>query len=256
MRLGLALLALLLALPVPGLAQNVGGPSDPNAALVIPDGPVTRTYGTTAKTFLALTPWDFRPLDSTVLYQVNNTAIGQTISRTGGASTFKAPLHLPAGALVTDVGFVFCDTNPFAGFTSFLITQPRMAPATATALVSSTASDPPGCKEMTRVLDPPIQISNSANSYQIEVNLGAADTSIQLASARVGFRLQVSPPGAQVFDDVPPGHPFFQFIGALASAGITGGCNTTPPLYCPDDVLTRGQMAVFLSRALGLHFAP
>ena len=256
MRLGLALLALMLALPVPSLAQDVEGPSDPKAVVIVPDGPATRTYGTTAKTFLALTPWDFRPIDSTVLFQFNNTAVGQTISRTGGAAFFKAPLHLPAGALVTDVGFVVCDTNPAAAFTSFLITQPRTAPATATALVSTTGAETPGCVERTTALGTPIEIDNSANSYQIEVNLAAADTSIQLGSARVGFRLQVSAPGPQVFDDVPPTHVFFPFIQALAAAGITGGCNASPPLYCPDDLLTRGQMAAFLSRALGLHFAP
>lgn len=42
-------------------------------------------------------------------------------------------------------------------------------------------------------------------------------------------------------------------IDRLAVAEITKGCN--PPAntqYCPDDHLTRGQMAVFLTRALGL----
>ena len=42
-------------------------------------------------------------------------------------------------------------------------------------------------------------------------------------------------------------------IEKLAAAGITKGCN--PPTndhYCPDDSVTRGQMAAFLVRALGL----
>jgi hypothetical protein len=42
-------------------------------------------------------------------------------------------------------------------------------------------------------------------------------------------------------------------IEKLATAGITKGCN--PPVndrYCPDDSVTRGQMAAFLVRALGL----
>lgn len=42
-------------------------------------------------------------------------------------------------------------------------------------------------------------------------------------------------------------------INRLASAGITSGCN--PPRndrYCPDDAVTRAQMAAFLVRALGL----
>ena len=42
-------------------------------------------------------------------------------------------------------------------------------------------------------------------------------------------------------------------IEAIAAKGITLGCN--PPdnsLYCPDDSVTRGAMAAFLTRALGL----
>jgi hypothetical protein len=35
--------------------------------------------------------------------------------------------------------------------------------------------------------------------------------------------------------------------------GMTGGFSAAPPLYCPDAPLTRGQMAIFLSLALGLH---
>jgi hypothetical protein len=65
--------------------------------------------------------------------------------------------------------------------------------------------------------------------------------------------LQVSPaPPVATFNDVPTTHPFFQFIEALYNSGITGGCSASPPLYCPDDPLTRGQMAVFLAKALGL----
>jgi hypothetical protein len=65
----------------------------------------------------------------------------------------------------------------------------------------------------------------------------------------------VSPaPAFAFYVDVPNTHPFYQFVEALRVAGITTGCG--PFLYCPDDPITRGQMAVFLSKALGLHFAP
>ncbi len=37
----------------------------------------------------------------------------------------------------------------------------------------------------------------------------------------------------------------------LVAADITSGCNTNGDRYCPDDPVTRGQMAAFLSRALG-----
>jgi outer membrane protein assembly factor BamB len=55
------------------------------------------------------------------------------------------------------------------------------------------------------------------------------------------------------FTDVPPDHVFFSFVEALAEAGITGGCSTNPPQFCPDAGVTRGQMAVFLLR--GMHGA-
>ena len=78
---------------------------------------------------------------------------------------------------------------------------------------------------------------------------------LRLAGWIIGYRLQVSPPPAMAtFNDVPTGHPFFQFVEALAASGITAGCGAAPPLYCPDAPLTRGQMAVFLAKALGLHW--
>lgn len=55
------------------------------------------------------------------------------------------------------------------------------------------------------------------------------------------------------FIDVPAGHLFYEEIEWLATADITRGCN--PPRndrYCPDDKVTRGQMAAFLARALDL----
>jgi S-layer homology domain len=79
------------------------------------------------------------------------------------------------------------------------------------------------------------------------------DTAI--ASVRANWRRQVSPPpNAPTFNDVPEGHSQFQFIEALAASGITAGCGSGN--YCPDATLTRGQMAVFLAKALGLHWSP
>lgn len=55
------------------------------------------------------------------------------------------------------------------------------------------------------------------------------------------------------FVDTPDSHTFHGDIEWIKDTGITRGCN--PPAntrYCPDDFLTRGQMAAFLHRlALG-----
>jgi hypothetical protein len=66
------------------------------------------------------------------------------------------------------------------------------------------------------------------------------------------LRIVSDPPATPTFGDVPVSHPFYQFIEALAASGITGGCGGGS--YCPDNPLTRGQMAVFLAKALGLHW--
>jgi hypothetical protein len=49
---------------------------------------------------------------------------------------------------------------------------------------------------------------------------------------------------------VPPTHPHDTAIQAIRGAGITLGCATLPDRYCPDQPLTRGQMAALIIRAL------
>lgn len=64
-------------------------------------------------------------------------------------------------------------------------------------------------------------------------------------------------PGGQARFSDTRGHVFASDVAALADAGITRGCN--PPRndrFCPDDPVTRGQMAAFLARALDLPGAP
>jgi S-layer homology domain/Putative binding domain, N-terminal len=51
------------------------------------------------------------------------------------------------------------------------------------------------------------------------------------------------------FADVPPSHIFYDLIGKLSAHGITTGCGGGN--YCPDDPVTREQMAAFIIRARG-----
>lgn len=86
---------------------------------------------------------------------------------------------------------------------------------------------------------------------------GAAITRAQMAPFLLKTREgsgYVPPPAVGVFDDVPVTHVFADWIEEIARRGITTGCNLTPPLYCPGDPTTRGQMAVFLVRTFGLVF--
>lgn len=69
-----------------------------------------------------------------------------------------------------------------------------------------------------------------------------------LVRARLGLNSTQSFPASTnpIFGDVPSGHLFFPFIQKLKEYGVTGGCTATT--YCPDQITTRGQMAVFLVR--------
>lgn len=59
------------------------------------------------------------------------------------------------------------------------------------------------------------------------------------------------------FTDVPDSNTFHADIEWLKDSGVTRGCN--PPAnteYCPDDNVTRGQMAAFMRRLAGDNQPP
>ena len=62
-----------------------------------------------------------------------------------------------------------------------------------------------------------------------------------------------------IFEDVPVGHWAQNFVERVSQEGITGGCRFDDPatpqneaLFCPDDPVTRAQMAIFLVSSLGI----
>jgi hypothetical protein len=62
----------------------------------------------------------------------------------------------------------------------------------------------------------------------------------------------VPPACAGVFVDVACPSLFADWIEDLYGRAITGGCNQSPPQYCPDNPNLRQQMAVFLVKTFGL----
>ncbi len=53
-----------------------------------------------------------------------------------------------------------------------------------------------------------------------------------------------------IFADVPFEHWAYGYISAIYNGRITTGCSQSPLLYCPENLVTREQMAVFITRAL------
>ncbi len=92
-----------------------------------------------------------------------------------------------------------------------------------------------------------------AAAYLLRLEFDATDNPQYIGAVQVWWRTAVGPiTNEQVFNDVPDTDPGYQYIQALAASGITGGCGGGN--FCPDNPVTRRQMAIFLSKALGLNF--
>jgi uncharacterized repeat protein (TIGR01451 family) len=86
-------------------------------------------------------------------------------------------------------------------------------------------------------------------------NVTRAEMAVFLLRAIHG-KLFVPPPAVGIFADVPVAHPFAIWIERLFNEGITTGCGVGPLIYCPDNEVSRAEMAVFLVRAFHLPFGP
>jgi hypothetical protein len=153
-----------------------------------------------------------------------------------------------------------CGTTPLAGSsdgTGALINNRGHYTTDGVIRYASTPTGTPGLLIQSKIT---VSTDGSLGPCEPDVFGGFTGTPVASFSASVFTppfsvvdTLPVSPaPGSATFNDVPTDHPFFRFIEALYASGITAGCQAAPPLYCPDNPVTRGQMAVFLAKALGL----
>jgi hypothetical protein len=120
-------------------------------------------------------------------------------------------------------------------------------------------------------------VSGSGTTYKVTVNTGSGNGTIRLdvvddntildadanplggsdgdGSFTSGESYTVSK--GSVFVDVPTDHPYWADIEILYANGLTGGCSTNPLKFCPDQIMNRGQAAVFNLRAnFGSSYGP
>ena len=180
------------------------------------------------------------------------------------SSWLWAPLILPTGIKVGFMNLYYKDTNAGADVTAELYKLygediNGLGPAT-TQLIAVNSSGSSGYGYAIGQATNPFTINNNSRwdpngeggKYVIEVDFQAT-TGLSFSGVDIYWQRQISPaPLTATFTDVPTTHTFFQYVEALMAAGITTG--TTPTTFCPDAVVTRGQMAAFLARALGLHW--
>jgi hypothetical protein len=177
----------------------------------------------------------------------------------GADRTTLATLELPAGARIASIACYFLSLPPpFDGG----ITEVDLVKHTYDLTSNTPSLTFPG---------PTIESLPEAGFHAVSANFletvryreGFARHFYQLRAVHGGmvpfrgctviWRRQVSSaPVSATFTDVPTTHPFFRFVEALSASGITAGCS--PTQYCVNAPITRGEMAVFLAAALGLHF--
>jgi uncharacterized protein (DUF1800 family) len=139
---------------------------------------------------------------------------------------------------------------------------PQKASGQAGRIAATAASPLPGFSDVATNNPFFTEISNIA-FRQITVGCGGGNfcpndnvTRAQMAAfiVRSLGEFNPPPPAQQRFNDVPPSDPFYAFIDRLAALGITVGCGGGN--YCPNDFVTRGQMAAFIIRGVGIFNPP
>jgi len=169
---------------------------------------------------------------------------------------FVAVAHVPSGALLNYLELDYCDNNTSPGVDVYLdLKSCNYLGGDCTTLAGLTSKDQAtGCHFANMDLSSlAYTMDNNARQLIVLGTTSGGDSSTMVMGSYIGYKLQISQaPVTPTFGDVPATHPYFRAIEALAKSGITGGCGNGN--YCPDKSVTRGEMAVFLARALGLHF--
>lgn len=218
-------------------------------AVAVARGQVDPSYGVTAESAYVVTAWDMElsgtsPSAGTVASNFYRYVNG------GSSVQMIGAVHAPQGAILTSLEVEACDGSPTDSFSATLYRVSNTANVLGN--VTTTNPDQPGCTRF--FLDiPDTPVDNSTYRYLVGAFTTGGTGLASIGAVRVLYHLQVSPaPGAATFGDVPVSDPAFQYVEALVASGITAGCGGGN--YCPDAPLTRRQMAVFLSKALGLHW--
>jgi len=226
-------------------------------ALIIGLGPAAlvaehavANFGVDSPSVAVVSAWDMEPDQSTVTWSSGELNTYRYLTNAG---LLLGTIHVPQGASLLSIELDACDSSPLKGVNASFS---RIDAAGFTQLASVTTGDAPtpGCGRFAADLTAgPSTVDNNLYTYLVSVQNGSLLGDATIGAIRVFYKLQVSPaPGTATFNDVPTSDPAFQFIEALVASGITAGCGGGN--YCPDAPLTRRQMAVFLSKALGLFW--
>ncbi len=242
--------------PVPDVQAPMMVPYHP-----LPDLP--DTYGTTTVSYYMIPGSSFFPWSNTG-YTSDNFGRGPRYTTSGGVD-MNAPIHLPGGAKVIYMELDAIDNSNTGRVYASLTTCPwtgsgctyhpvSAAQCQAGFICTSVAFASPNITLVSVDLTADnLIVDNFNNQFTALAEPTLQNGLEKVAGVIIGYVLQVSPaPGSNSFTDVPTSYWAFQYIEALKASGITQGC--TPSTFCPEDPVTRAQMATFLAKALGLQW--
>jgi hypothetical protein len=165
-------------------------------------------------------------------------------------------VNLPAGAIIDFIGMQSYDYYGGNNQATLFYLDQHSGTTSGIVSLSSTAH---ANGEASDYNETPLSwqlIKNAHNALVLDVYIpGGEDYPHRgiLGWIEIWWRRSVSPASPfPAFYDVGESDPGYQYVEALAASGITAGC--APNYFCPDQPLTRRQMAIFLARALGLHW--
>ncbi|WP_457673886.1 S-layer homology domain-containing protein [Thiolapillus sp.] len=206
-------------------------------------------FGTASVEAVASWSSSCTPIRSEFTYSQN---FGWRWAISGSSAWFDCSIQVPQGSILKAVGVEVLDDSASADVTMQIIKASFLATDyTDLSTVSTSGQSSTPQYLFNDISADNVTMDYRQNSYAVRIALSGDDTT-RFRGVWAVYQRQVSPaPASATFNDVSSAHPFFQYIEALAASGITSGCDANN--YCPDDPVTRGQMAVFLSRALGLH---
>lgn len=233
--------------------------------LAIAGSTAARAYYGPALVTTVISADSFRPRISTTPYSVGLDGYLYAPGA-GPLVSFEADLRLPNGAEIKQVCMFsknatanFGESWMSLNFTT-LATQGDPTPIYSTPILL-TNHDVVGydisCSEVSSfgVYQPLLDVNEGAGEEYIAWRIWAdvpSNDATGFGGALIGWQRTVSPPTQTSYLDVPSGTALHPFVEALRAAGVTAGC--TADRYCPDAPMTRGQAAVFLAKALGLHW--
>jgi len=172
-------------------------------------------------------------------------------------STFNEAKNITAAPAAIDVGAINAGSTVLrtvnvsntGATTNLLIGAVTLAPATDFTMLTNTCSNATLAPAATCLVE----------VMYLKAGLGASTATLAIPSDDpqtpiMNVTLSANSVLVPAFTDVPEGAFAENFINSLFYNGITGGCGGAN--YCPDNTVTRGQMAVFIETSLGVTVPP